>query len=266
MDRGRLAGEGFNGGRRRREAAIEKESHPQPPPPQPPSSTTNSGGQFLLNLLPNQSQQPQKNPSFTSSNHTLHHHHHHPQQQLHNRQKHLDPAGPSIAYPPPWNLQSNGAIDPSSQLLPPPGFFPPNPPASSSSHFPGPEFPDELFGLGRSLACDIQKKDNGVTGLNGTRRGPPGFALKEDTCHVQFNHGAYADEITRQKQSNGHGGFQGDLQWLSGQIDHPGPPPGSNLHSVPASAIEASQVKLDQIEMRTIMALGSITIDMIRTP
>ncbi|KAI3944347.1 hypothetical protein MKW98_006508 [Papaver atlanticum] len=365
MNRGRLAGEGFRGGRRRREATAE-ESHSQLPPqpqPQPRSSTTNSGGQFLLNLLqkPNQSQQqPQQNPNFTSSSHTLHHHHHHPQQQqqqqLQNQQQqHLDPAvaalGRSIPYPPPWNLQSNGAIDPSSQFLHPPGFSPPNPwslqglqpPSSSSSsstHFPGPVFPDELFRLGLmsnhtnvtpnpsfqqhqqqqkqegimfgSLACDIQK-DNGVTGLNGSsnfneirsnfgtnweldprnsnqahqgnhhsfhdqrrggggggdgmggrqlqqqqqqfqrstlgeaRRGPPGFGHKEDNRHVEFNHGAFPDEITRKKQTNGHGGFQGNLQRLSGQFDHPGPPPGSNLHSVPASAIEESQAKLHQI-------------------
>ncbi|KAI3982487.1 hypothetical protein MKX01_031226 [Papaver californicum] len=353
MNRGRLAGEGFRGGRRKQ--GVEEESHFQlPPQPHPPSSPTNSGGQFLLNLLqkPNQSQQqqPQQNPSFTSS-HTLHHHHPQPQQQQQHQNQHqhqhLDPAvaslGPSIQYPPPWNLQSNGTIDPSSQFLPPPnpwslqGLQPPPSSSSSSSHFPGPVFPDELFRLGLmsshtnvtpnpsfqqhqqqqkqesimfgSLACDIQK-DNGVAGLNGSsnfhefgfnlvpaceldrrnsnqahqgnhhlfhdqrrgggdgmggrqlqqqqqqfqrstlgeaRRGPPGFTRKEGIGHVEFNHGDFPDEIIRKKQSNGHGGCQGDLQRLSGQFDHPGPPPGSNLHSIPASAIEESQAKLHQI-------------------
>ncbi|KAI3942326.1 hypothetical protein MKW92_041463, partial [Papaver armeniacum] len=227
MNRGRSAGKGFKGGRRRRE---------------PPSSTTNSGGQFLLNLLPNQSQQPQKNPSFTSSNHTLHHHHH-------QQQQHLDPAGPCISYPPPWNLQSNGAIDPSSQFLPPPGFFPPNPwslkdlqppppPAScSSSHFPGPEFPDELF---RRRIMELQTTTTATTTISDGRS-------KERSTWFRTQGRYLSCSITRKKQSNVHGGFQGDLQWLSGQFDHPGPPPGSNLHSVPASAIEESQVKLHQI-------------------
>ncbi|RZC73131.1 hypothetical protein C5167_048610 [Papaver somniferum] len=82
---------------------------------------------------------------------------------------------------------------------------------------------------------------------------------KQGEVHL-LNHSAFADEITRKKQSNVHGGFQGDLQWLSGQFDHPGPPPGSNLHSVPASAIEESQVKLDRIgegNVQRFMTLGN---------
>ncbi|OVA00173.1 PAP/25A-associated [Macleaya cordata] len=80
------------------------------------------------------------------------------------------------------------------------------------------------------------------------RRAPPGFAKKEDAGHSEFNNQFYdeKDEMVR-RMSNGHGEIQGNLPHrfgLSGQVDHPGPPPGSNLHSVPASDIEESLAKL----------------------